>query len=147
MLFRSLADEGGAPALVVAQTVSDLHVVAAVSAWVSTPQAAGDDHAALEPVTAVPEPLAAVRAAVAQVRTATSDGRDLPDLLDQLGRLLDGVRTAADAVLTVLVGDLASAQVVSALTAEAARRCPGIEVVVLASGVRSQVLVMGVDEL
>ena len=131
---------GTPPWLEVVESMSDLHVVAAVSAWASAP----------EPTTA--ETLArsarleAVRAAVAAVRSATADGEDLPTLLNSVAALLDDVRSGRDAVLTVLAGDLVGDHVLSELEAEATRRCPGIEVVVLASGRPSTMLVMGVDE-
>lgn len=127
------------PALDVVESVSDLHVVAAVSAWVSAPEPSQDPREREE------ERLAGVRAAVQAVRAVTADGRDLSTLLTCVGELLDDVRSGPEAVLTVLAGDLVG-DVLSELEAEAARRCPGIEVVVLASGRRSSTLVVGVDE-
>ena len=138
---RTLAAHGGeGPRLAVVESVSDLHVVAAVSAWVSAPEPPADE----EPAGSAR--LAAVRAAVTAVRAATADGSTLPALLEALSGLLDEVRNAPGAVLTVLAGDLVSGHVVSELTAAASHRCPGIEVVVLASGRLSTALVMGVDE-
>ena len=139
---RTLAEAvGQGPRLEVVESVSDLHVVAAVSAWVSSPEPSADE------MPAASARLDAVRAAVAAVRAATADGSDLPSLLDTLTMLLDDLRDGADAVLTVLAGDLVTDRVVSELTAEAGRRCPGIEVVVLASGRHSTALVMGVEAL
>ena len=129
------------PLLDVAASVSDLHVVAAVSAWASSPAPPADD------ARAAAGRLDAVRAAVAAVRTVTADGHDLPGLLDALDALLADVRQGPDAVLTVLAGDLVEEESVNALTAGAVRRRPGIEVVVLASGRRSAAVEMGVEEL
>ena len=126
------------PALDVVESVSDLHVVAAVSAWVSAPES--PDQPGRE------GQLEGVRAAVQAVRAVTADGRDLPALLACVGELVDDVRSGPDAVLTVLAGDLVSEQAREELAAEAGLRCPGIEVVVLASGRRSSALVLGVDE-
>lgn len=138
------AGPDGLPSLEVVETVSDLHVVAAVSAWVSAPE---PPPPADDAVAAGAARLDAVRTAVAAVRAVTIDGRDVPGLLDALGVLLAGVRNGPDAVLTVLTGDLVTDEAVSTLTAEATRRHPGIEIVVLASGRRSAAVVMGVDEL
>ena len=135
------APRGDVPRLEVVDSVSDLHVVAAASAWASCPEPSADE----EPLGSAR--LSAVRAAVAGVRAATTDGDDLPAVLDALSGLLAEVRDARRAVLTVLAGDLVADHVVSEVTAAATGRCPGIEVVVLASGRDSAALVMGVDEL
>lgn len=142
------AGPDGLPSLEVVETVSDLHVVAAVSAWVSAPEPpAADDDDDADAAAAPAARRDAVRTAVGSVRAVTIDGRDVPGLLDALGVLLAGVCNGPDAVLTVLTGDLVTDEGVSTLTAEATRRHPGIEIVVLASGRRSAAVVMGVDEL
>lgn len=140
----ALAQTGGVgplPRLDVVESTSDLHVVAAMSAWASAPEPAAEE------LPAGSARLGAVRAAVAGVRTVAADGCDLPALLEALGALLAEVRSGPDTVLTVLAGDLVEPDVLATLMAEAARRCPGIETVELASGRRSSALVMGVDEL
>lgn len=142
---RTLAAAPGSgdllPSLDVVDSVSDLHVVAAMSEWAmsgwATPESATFE-------TATP-PLTAMRAAVAAVRATTVDGSDPAALETSLVGLLDDVRSGSGAVLTVLAGDLVPAGVVSHLTAEANRRHPGIEVVALSSGRRSTAVVLGVE--
>ena len=138
--------EATSPWLEVVDSVSDLHVVAAVSAWASEPETASEDTAAHRPHAPGSARLDAVRAAVASLRVTTVDAGDLTALSTAVAALLDTVRSGPDAVLTVLAGDLVEEPALRELAAEAARRRPGIEVVVLASGTATASLVMGVEQ-
>ncbi|WP_139185861.1 DAK2 domain-containing protein [Sanguibacter gelidistatuariae] len=150
-----LPGHGLLPGMDVVESVSDLHVVAAMSAW-ATSQGPGagepDTGGAAVPVPVpvpVPAPslrLAGMRTAVLAVRAVTVDGSDPAALRAGLAEILADVRDGPAAVLTMLVGDLVPVQVTDDLAVAAARRCPGIEIVVLSSGRRSASLVMGVDE-
>lgn len=156
---RGLADVTH-PQVTVVGSTSDLHVVAALSAW-----AAGGSHggasavpgSGLDGQTAERALLAEVVDAVAAVRAVQVDAARPAALREQLGLLLApggerGPDHAADAgtldptVLTVLVGDLVPAHVVSDLVAHAEHLVPGVEVVVLPSGRRSSALAIGADQ-
>lgn len=147
----------GTPRVTVADSSSDLHVVAALSAWGSlgrAPVHAADLGAAL----------VAVSSAVGAVHALRADGGDPSAVHAALAVLLEpdepsvarahevpepvvaGTRRPASvAVLTVLVGDLVPESVLADLVARAERLAPGVEVVVLPSGRRSTALVIGAE--
>lgn len=156
---RGLADVVH-PQVTVVGSTSDLHVVAALSAW-----AAGGSHGGAPGVTETgPDGRATERAllaevtdAVAAVRAVQVDAARPAELREQLEMLLApggerGADRTADAgtldptVLTVLVGDLVPAHVVSDLVAHAEHLVPGVEVVVLPSGRRSSALAIGAEQ-
>lgn len=164
---QTLAVAGGLsdlshPQTTVVGSTSDLHVVAALSAWVvGTPAPPADLAAALAPVV---DAVGAVRA----VRLDASRPARVRDGIDSLlsasaapgpaaggaatGPDLAPDRAAGDAsssaltVLTVLVGDLVPGQVVDDLVSRAEHLVPGVEVVVLPSGRRSTALVIGAEQ-
>ncbi len=158
---RGLADLSHPQTTAVGST-SDLHVVAALSAWVVGNAAPSADlAAALAPVV---DAVGAVRA----VRLDASRPAGVRDGIDSLlsasaapgpaaggattGPDLAPDRAAGDAsspaltVLTVLVGDLVPGQVVDDLVSRAEHLVPGVEVVVLPSGRRSTALVIGAEQ-
>ena len=150
-LARGLVDLSRPQVTVVAST-SDLHVVAALSAWVSD---AAAESAGLVARTAA---LSAMEAVVASVRAVQVDAARPAELVDQVSRLLQGgARThepgptvpavpTSTTVLTVLAGDLVPASVLTDLVAHAERLAPGLEAVVLPSGRRSTALVIGAEQ-
>lgn len=164
---RTLADLSH-PQTTVVDSTSDLHVVAALSAWVVGTTAPSADLAAA---------LAPVVDAVGAVRAVRLDASRPTGVLDGIDRLLSasaapgpaagGAATGPDlapaapdrrtdvasspaltvlTVLTVLVGDLVPGQVVDDLVSRAEHLVPGVEVVVLPSGRRSTALVIGAEQ-
>ncbi|ACZ21065.1 predicted kinase, dihydroxyacetone kinase [Sanguibacter keddieii DSM 10542] len=153
-LARGLGDLSRPQVTAVAST-SDLHVVAALSAWVSDTSAGSAGRAART------ASLRAMEAVVASVRAVQVDAARPAELVDQLSRLLQyAARTcepsptastastapAAPTVLTVLAGDLVPASVLTDLVVHAERLAPGLETVVLPSGRRSTALVIGAEQ-
>lgn len=161
---RGLADLSH-PQTTVVDSTSDLHVVAALSAWVVGTTAPSADLAGM--LAPVVDAVGAVRA----VRLDASRPAGVSDGIDSLlsasaapgpvaGRTAPGpdlataatdcatgvVSSPALTVLTVLVGDLVPGQVVDDLVSHAEHLVPGVEVVVLPSGRRSTALVIGAEQ-
>jgi dihydroxyacetone kinase-like predicted kinase len=167
---QTLAVAGGLsdlshPQTTVVGSTSDLHVVAALSAWVVGTTAPSDDLAgALAPVVDAVGAVRAVRldasrpagvrdgidsllsasAAPGPVAGRTAPGPDLAT--GAMDRATDVASSPALTVLTVLVGDLVPGQVVDDLVSRAEHLVPGVEVVVLPSGRRSTALVIGAEQ-
>lgn len=151
------------PSVTVIGSTSDLHVVAALSAWVvGDPVQAGDLRTALAPVVSAVDAVRAVRLdasrpaelrdevvrllGVTERRSPDEGGAPPLDVVDPAGDRALPTGATASTVLTVLVGDLVPAPVVSDLVARAGRLVPGVEVVVLPSGRRSTALVIGAEQ-
>lgn len=161
---RTLADLSH-PQTTVVDSTSDLHVVAALSAWVvGTTAPSADLAAALAPVV---DAVGAVRAVRLDASRPTGVRDGIDDLLSASaapGPAAGGAATGPDrapvatdratdvasspalTVLTVLVGDLVPGQVVDDLVSRAEHLVPGVEVVVLPSGRRSTALVIGAEQ-
>lgn len=161
---RGLADLSHPQTTVVGST-SDLHVVAALSAWVvSTTAPSADLAAALAPVVDAVGAVRAVRLDASRpagvldgidslLRASAAPGPPAggaatgPDLAPAATDRATGVASSpALTVLTVLVGDLVPGQVVDDLVSRAEHLVPGVEVVVLPSGRRSTALVIGAEQ-
>lgn len=167
---QTLAVAGGLsdlshPQTTVVGSTSDLHVVAALSAWVvGTPAPPADLAAALAPVVDAVGAVRAVRldasrparvrdgidsllSASAAPGPAAGGAATGPDLAPaEPDRATDVASSPALTVLTVLVGDLVPGQVVDDLVSRAEHLVPGVEVVVLPSGRRSTALVIGAEQ-
>ena len=167
---QTLAVAGGLsdlshPQTTVVGSTSDLHVVAALSAWVvGTPVPPADLAAALAPVVDAVGAVRAVRldasrparvrdgidsllSASAAPGPAAGGAAIGPDLAPaEPDRRTDVASSSALTVLTVLVGDLVPGQVVDDLVSRAEHLVPGVEVVVLPSGRRSTALVIGAEQ-
>lgn len=161
---RGLADLSH-PQTTVVDSTSDLHVVAALSAWVVGNAAPSADlAAALAPVVDAVGAVRAVRldasrpagvrdgidsllSASAAPGPAAGGAATGPDLAPaEPDRATDVASSPALTVLTVLVGDLVPGQVVDDLVSRAEHLVPGVEVVVLPSGRRSTALVIGAEQ-
>ncbi|KQT97678.1 DAK2 domain-containing protein [Sanguibacter sp. Leaf3] len=167
---QTLAVAGGLsdlshPQTTVVGSTSDLHVVAALSAWVvGTPAPPADLAAALAPVVDAVGAVRAVRldasrparvrdgidsllsasAAPGPAAGAAATGPDLAPA--EPDRRTGDASSPALTVLTVLVGELVPGQVVDDLVSRAEHLVPGVEVVVLPSGRRSTALVIGAEQ-